>query len=286
MNIFILINSFIWFVLALKTLQFLQSILWLYDTADPIKHLIENHYNSSYLNDFCDKNKGNFFPFGYKDYLIQKKINHLNNPTKIILRIFKYLFRYQRLLPITCFYTLILSLFVLDRIEYSIISIDIFGLTSLFLMLTLVLLNILMIIEAITAYSLFGSYAAFFHAKKEPKSYVFSEVSLFFKRLASVILSSTTLCYVGQRFFKTFSIGLDNRGSVLFDSFYFTITTFFTIGYGDITPENILGKAIALLIMIQGFMLIVIVFASISSKEKTFNKSKQDEVTVPARKLD
>lgn len=297
MEIFILINSSIWFVLAFKTLQILQSILWLYDTADPINSLIKNHdngsldnksYTTKYTsigNNFCDKNKGNFFPFGYKDYLIQKAIdydyNHsrikfFQNQIKFFLRICKYLFRYQRLSPITCFYTLILSSFVLDKIEYSTITIKIFGFTLLALILTIVLDNILLTIEAITAYSLFESYAAIFHAKKEPKSYILAEISLFFKKLVSAILSSTTLCYVGQCFFKAFSIDSNNRFSIFFDSIYFTITTFFTIGYGDITPENIIGKTIALLVMIQGFMLIIIVFASISSKKQTFNQKKTD----------
>jgi hypothetical protein len=51
--------------------------------------------------------------------------------------------------------------------------------------------------------------------------------------------------------------------ALLWQSLYFTTTTFATVGYGDIVPSNILGEAVSFLIQIQAFVVISIVIASL-----------------------
>ncbi|MBN2545072.1 MAG: NAD-binding protein, partial [Spirochaetes bacterium] len=51
----------------------------------------------------------------------------------------------------------------------------------------------------------------------------------------------------------------------LLDSFYYTITTLATVGYGDITPLTYLGKIIAIISMIFGVILVATVTGKFSS---------------------
>jgi len=48
-------------------------------------------------------------------------------------------------------------------------------------------------------------------------------------------------------------------------SFYFTVTTIMTVGYGDITPNNVTEKLITILLMLIGVVLFSYATGSISS---------------------
>lgn len=61
------------------------------------------------------------------------------------------------------------------------------------------------------------------------------------------------------------------EGISVADSIYFAFITGFTIGYGDITPNTVIGKAISLIIGITGIIFTGIVIAiSVRALSKAF----------------
>jgi hypothetical protein len=139
--------------------------------------------------------------------------------------------------------------------------------------------NALLGFEFICSNLVFGGYALPFHGEDghgEPRPLV--ELRQFLKQVITAMYAGATLAYVAYINYaalkgdiSTIIIGnrygevLVNRTVVYLQCFYFCATTFTTVGYGDIVPANPIGQAIALLIMLQSFCLIVMVFASLMS---------------------
>ena len=56
-----------------------------------------------------------------------------------------------------------------------------------------------------------------------------------------------------------------DRGELYMTSFYFTVTTIVTVGYGDITPYSVVEKILCVLLMITGVIGFSFVTGSLSS---------------------
>ena len=80
-----------------------------------------------------------------------------------------------------------------------------------------------------------------------------------YSRIRSYLLLLLTVLVLG-----TLAIML-TEGLALFDAFYFVVVTIATVGYGDITPQNIYGKAVALILILAGVGTFIAIFAEIIS---------------------
>tara|TARA_B000000532_G_C18724500_1_gene344017 strand:+ start:142 stop:393 length:252 start_codon:yes stop_codon:yes gene_type:complete len=65
----------------------------------------------------------------------------------------------------------------------------------------------------------------------------------------------------------------DHFGSIV-RSFWFSIVTMTTIGYGDVTPATPLGKVLAILFGIVGIICIALLTANILEANTKFNDSE------------
>jgi hypothetical protein len=66
-------------------------------------------------------------------------------------------------------------------------------------------------------------------------------------------------------------------------SFYFTVTTIVTVGYGDITPVSIVEKILCVLLMITGvigFSFVTGALASIISNEDSNQAILQQQLSI------
>lgn len=75
-------------------------------------------------------------------------------------------------------------------------------------------------------------------------------------RLAGIGLSLFSLLYVSAGLF--FQVEKDVNPAVqnFFDAFYFSTTTLFTVGFGDVTPLTSLGKTITVMTVLTGAVLV------------------------------
>lgn len=283
----IIILPILTFISLVKLFAIIQTLVWFYRHGENFNkdfktYRREIHQNKELTNyqkieNYCsifEENNGNFFPFGVKDYTLIKGRKRI----RLFLR--RYFFRYSRFILIINLYLFFISdLIYFDDITNK--SYESFFI--LLLVVTILLSNIALSIESIFCYTFLNTYAIDYDISSTARSNTFLiEIKLFAKKLVAFLLSSTVACYITEIYFKGSFKGissipdnLDYRSifdykiilDLLFDCFYFTTTTFFTVGYGDIHPVNQVGKLISLLIMIQGFTFIVIVFASLMSSK-------------------
>jgi len=73
------------------------------------------------------------------------------------------------------------------------------------------------------------------------------------------------------------------QGSLYVTSFYFTITTITTVGYGDISGENTLERAVSIMIMILGVISFSFGTGSLSSILQNYDQANaklQERISV------
>lgn len=75
--------------------------------------------------------------------------------------------------------------------------------------------------------------------------------------------------------------GPDNGYTSIPTSIYWTIVTMTTVGFGDITPETALGKAIASFIMILGYGIIAVPTGIVTSELTREKKEKLNTISCP-----
>lgn len=88
---------------------------------------------------------------------------------------------------------------------------------------------------------------------------IFTEVFIFIAFLITTFIALALIL---------FSVEVENKSShihSIFDAFYLAFITALTIGYGDIVPKTDIGKVIAILIGINGLLMISIMTAIITS---------------------
>jgi hypothetical protein len=90
------------------------------------------------------------------------------------------------------------------------------------------------------------------------------------------LFSAALACSVAQVRFQAFNnvgsaIGVANEAQRFLKTTYFSMTTLATVGYGDITPASDAGRVIAMLIMIQGFLLLGFVLSLLLSVTSSGN---------------
>ena len=66
------------------------------------------------------------------------------------------------------------------------------------------------------------------------------------------------------------------------DSLYWAVTTMTTVGYGDITPESALGRALATVIMIMGYGIIAVPTGIVTLELNEANRRAANTRTCPA----
>jgi voltage-gated potassium channel len=99
---------------------------------------------------------------------------------------------------------------------------------------------------------------------------------------AGVIVSATTLVVVGGGILMRL---LDHREySSVWVGMWWALQTITTVGYGDVTPHERVGRIVAAFVMLEGIAFIAIVTAAITS---TFvaraEREQRDEADIEAR---
>lgn len=87
-------------------------------------------------------------------------------------------------------------------------------------------------------------------------------IGLFLQKENFIQLLNIILCII---IFSTIGLYLVEENLSLFDSFWWTIVTLTTVGYGDITPVTFIGKIIAIIDMFLGIGVLAIMSANIAS---------------------
>jgi hypothetical protein len=280
----------------LKLTAIYNAIFWISKKGSSYRAYINNyppHNQNDYFRAF-KKSGGKFVPFGVKDFelhelysekfasqrrgsrdksqLDKQSIRDLFSPVlQFSLKIFKdFLFRAHHLTFISGIY-LFVSI-ALDKLSQNNI-LEQKDWLLFFLSLTMFISNTFLSVESIYARAILGNYARNFHLLENNNSLLMQEIKIFVGMFITTILSGTFMCYVSYVLYDSFSgkIAIYEASNplswfqILFECFYFTMTTFFTVGYGDISPNNWLGQLIAIFLMIQSFLLIIVVFASLMS---------------------
>ena len=70
---------------------------------------------------------------------------------------------------------------------------------------------------------------------------------------------------------------INDKGAKMQDFIYFTFVTISTLGYGDITPQEPIGKSLSILISVSGQLYIAIIIAMLVGKFSGSNATKKEE---------
>jgi hypothetical protein len=124
---------------------------------------------------------------------------------------------------------------------------------------------ILLAVEAIFSLTILGGYAVPFqklHAERSAgRSVRLLELKTFGRVCVNVVVASTTWVFVSASLLGSF-VGLGRLAHVtvsrltdqLVGSVYFVVTTFATVGYGDIHPDRVEGQVLASTIIVATFV--------------------------------
>lgn len=88
------------------------------------------------------------------------------------------------------------------------------------------------------------------------------------KKLVSLIKEKKVLLYAGIYILCLWTVAtivfhyIENVS--IFDSLYWAVTTTTTVGYGDITPQTLIGKAFSIIVMVSGIGVLGLFLASIA----------------------
>ena len=112
-----------------------------------------------------------------------------------------------------------------------------------------------------------------FKIMKNPKNIKFTKAdssSLSKLMVAALVIVSMIIInlYLGVCLIKAYDINAFSNNPSNFDLLYFTITTFTTIGFGDIVPLNFYAKLMTILIAFSSVVVITIFLGSIFSYKK------------------
>ena len=148
--------------------------------------------------------------------------------------------------------------------------------------LSLIVINIVMVIEAISWYILVKDYArpyfmlGFGRSWPSDENRTLNEITVFRRFVIYTVLSGAVTCSVAAFRLSAFhdistKLVSEAKRSACCGRIYFVMSTLSTVGYGDIVPESDTGRLIAMLIMLQSFMLLsflLSVVLSIMSRDR------------------
>lgn len=262
-------------VLIMKLLAIFNAIRWLNRNGVSYGQHLAQHPPKSQADYYLafEECNGKFFPFGIKDFRLRRYIEQ-GKGNKVLTYgscfFQEYLFRFNRLIVVIILYLFIMGgLIPLDQVTVFIS--ENFHSFGLYLLAVIALgSNFFLSIEAIYSYAILESYAGLFHMQtvKEGRS-LLSDLGIFVWRVLTTVGAGATAFYIAYIKYDALSghiilrgqDGLWNRLKIYLQCVYFTTTTFATVGYGDIIPQNGKGQLIAFLVEIQSFSLVAIVIA-------------------------
>lgn len=281
---------FIIFVLSIaiviKIWATIHAILWLrrqgsnFNESINIMESREKHQLSQ--NDFyilLEKHHGYFFPYGVKEYRLEKyidklKLNIISNKILSCLKItYIYIIKGLQLfffkphgLLFTIFVIVIFATFLLEKQ----IKIPQFFFNYLFnITLTIFILNFLVIYESILRYSILKKYAVKFHTMFKPKNDILAEITVLLGLSSIAIGTGVVSGYLSTLSKFTSFQGYSNSWySKLWDFTNFSVSMFVSGGNGNLEINYFFGEIVAVILQIQGFMLLIVFLFAVSRSDQ------------------
>ncbi len=99
-----------------------------------------------------------------------------------------------------------------------------------------------------------------------------TKISVFLYSIVMIIIIVGTLMYIIE--------GPEHGFTSIPESIYWAIVTLTTVGYGDITPETVLGKTISSLVMVLGYAIIAVPTGIVTAELTAKNKKNQPITTI------
>ncbi|RYG34412.1 two pore domain potassium channel family protein [bacterium] len=122
--------------------------------------------------------------------------------------------------------------------------------------------NLLIGLESALAFSQTGSYLAAYHGigRSGRRTRRTEELGTFSRLVLRALAVSAATGVASNNW-----LGSIKGADEWYDPIYFVLTTFSTVGYGDLTPANGYGKLLASLTMLQSATILVVVVSSVLS---------------------
>jgi voltage-gated potassium channel len=102
------------------------------------------------------------------------------------------------------------------------------------------------------------------------------------RKIIVFVCSVLALVVVFGSFMYLIEGGNNGQVSSIPNSIYWAVTTMTTVGYGDITPETPLGRALATVIMIMGYGIIAVPTGIVTMELNEANRRRPNTKTCPA----
>jgi hypothetical protein len=268
----------------LKVIGIINATRWMANNGPRFIEDMQFHEKNgtlsvSVIEDAYQDRRGNFFPFGAKDYLFERWIRKLtlsNNKLHYVLRTYRrYLGRRRRLIRIIS-----ASLVIVAVMPGSINGLEsavcLAGILVSFAMNQSVIVEFMvgsiMMVDYVKYYHMLGDGdISVFHGLERTIGYsraaIYSGVNFLLELLLSIIVASSAATFLLFKKFHAFNVYLSNDFDVhpvlenikiMIRSIYFVTTTLSTTGYGDIVPqeEYCLGYVLVIALHIQAMLLI------------------------------
>jgi hypothetical protein len=248
--------------------------------AFPISAVSPGAAKQLYFSSF-ETHNGKFRPFGVKDYMLHERLSKLGVSRPAIASLLnalrEVLFTYSCLIivvPVYVIYATVALYYFGGDAEFKIISESI----SYSLALVAIAMNMPILIEQVIGYAVLGDYAQYFHmlrAGKTRSSQFVAQMKVVLTIVLGVVATSTSGFLCVMMLFCGITAPTDfqwkepsalNLWKLLVYSGYFATTTISTTGYGDIHPQNTLGRIVVILVHVICFFLIAFALSFFWSK--------------------
>lgn len=101
------------------------------------------------------------------------------------------------------------------------------------------------------------------------------------RKITVFVVSVLCLVVIFGSFMYLIEGGTNGKFASIPDSIYWAVTTMTTVGYGDITPETGLGRALAVVIMIMGYGIIAVPTGIVTLELNQANRGSANTRTCP-----
>jgi len=240
-----------------------------------------------------ENSEGAFFPYGVKDFKLRRRIESPENSKGFknvlgrVLKVYRItLFNYPGLSLLMTGY-LCVSVGVRKALECRFVLGQDWHYALIFITaLALLMMNILIEVEAAFGYATLGSYARYFHMLEPEKwpltggSRLILEMQTMLGIAVIIIFTGAGASFTSYALFRGFEGGnlpaefshaLTDAIQIFLQFVYFALTTFTTVGYGDIYAAYSSGQLVASLMIVQGFGLLTILLSIITTVTRTEN---------------